>query len=148
MLKRIFILLFIFIFAMLPNFAARVTPERSVHSDGTALRMYEITAASTQVITATGGTTSWWDIGDMTIIAIQVNASAVGGTTPSFTFSVQTTMDETNFASIGSMTAITANGNYIKTDFTVKPMRFIKVTWVVSGTTPTGTFSIWVVAKT
>lgn len=74
-------------------------------------------------------------------IGVQVNVTAVSGTTPSLTVELQWSNDGVNFASVqGSadiFTAVTAAGNVNK-QFIVKG-RYAQLKYTVSGTTPSFT---------
>lgn len=93
--------------------------------------------------TATGQTTGVEIPLQSLRLAVMVNVTAVSGTTPSNTFSVQWSNDNINWAvadTADSFTAITATGNVVK-DFTVKA-KYFRVVYTISGTTPSFTFSV------
>lgn len=80
-------------------------------------------------------------------LSVILNFTAVTGTTPSLTASVEWSNDGTNFVAAStpdSFTAITAAGSALK-QFTVKGAYF-RVVYTVTGTTPsfTGTASAFV----
>lgn len=81
--------------------------------------------------------------GGMTL-AVLVDVTAVSGTTPSMTVSVEWSQDGgTTFAQADpadTMTAITATGTKAK-NFVVKGSTF-RVVWTITGTTPSFTFSV------
>lgn len=96
------------------------------------------TVINAQVITATGqsGTLG----ADGSNLDLAVNVSAVSGTTPSLTVSLQWSMDGVNWdtpSPADAFTAITAVGNVVER-FAVKAPSY-RITWVVSGTTPSFT---------
>jgi hypothetical protein len=79
-------------------------------------------------------------------VAVTVNATAVTGTTPSATFEVQWSHDGVNWASADgtadSFSAITGVKSLAK-QVTVKGT-LMRLSWVVSGTTPSFTTSAYV----
>lgn len=75
-------------------------------------------------------------------LAVMVNVTAVSGTTPNCTFTVEWSNDGTSWAqadSADTFTAITATGNKVKT-FAVKGV-MARLVWTITGTTPSFTFS-------
>lgn len=75
-------------------------------------------------------------------LSVLLRATAVSGTTPSLTVEVQWSHDGTNFASAATpdtFTAITATGSVAKS-FQVKG-RFARLSYVISGTTPSFTLT-------
>src|SRR5690242_21111593 len=82
-------------------------------------------------------------------VAVSVLVSAVSGTTPSCTFSVEWSNDEgatwAQAETPDAFTALTATGNKVK-DFTVKG-RLMRLVWTISGTTPSFTFSSTAVTR-
>lgn len=100
---------------------------------------------TTRTVTSTGnGTVTGLGNVQDSQITLLFSATAVSGTTPSLTLSVEWSPDggvtwfpaETPDA----FTAITAVGNRCKT-FTVKSPQF-RLAWLVSGTTPSFTFTV------
>lgn len=74
-------------------------------------------------------------------LAVKLEVSAVSGTTPNLTPTVEWSSDGTNFAKgdpADAMTALTATGNVVK-DFAVKA-EFFRLVWTITGTTPSFTF--------
>lgn len=79
-------------------------------------------------------------------VAIAINVSAIGGTTPNMTFSVQWSNDGTNWYTADpadTFTAITATGKVVKT-FASKGA-LARLNEVFTGTTPTITYNaeVW-----
>jgi hypothetical protein len=76
-------------------------------------------------------------------LAVMVNVTAVSGTSPSCTFSVEWSNDGGATWAVGdaadAFTAITATGNKVKS-FAVKGL-MARLVWTISGTTPSFTFS-------
>lgn len=71
-------------------------------------------------------------------------ASAPTGTTPTLTFSVQESVDGSNYATVASTSAISAAGSYrlmFSTGTTTGPIitPYVRVAWTVGGTTPSFT---------
>ena len=98
------------------------------------------TSGSSSVIT-NDGRTEW-------VLDVRI-ANAPTGTTPSITFAVTVSNDGINFIQAGAaLTALTAAGSQ-RTEYTISSTQgpieedFIKVTWNVTGTTPsfTGVFA-------
>lgn len=75
-------------------------------------------------------------------VAVAVSLTAVGGTTPNLTLSVQWSNDGTTWYTsdpADTFTALTAAGNVVKT-FASKG-RFLRLNEVLTGTTPTATYT-------
>jgi len=75
-------------------------------------------------------------------LSVLLDVTAVSGTTPSMTVTVEWSSDGTNFATADpqdSMTAVTATGRKVKT-FDVRAEHF-RLAWAITGTTPSFTFS-------
>lgn len=98
------------------------------------------TLVNNQTITATGNSAGQY-VGDLPgpNLQLQVNVSAIGGTTPSYTFTPQWSWDNVNFGPVDgggdAFAAITANGTTVKS----VPLRapYVRLAYTVSGTTPT-----------
>lgn len=76
-------------------------------------------------------------------IALVVNVTAVSGTTPSMTLTVQWSSDGTAWSDTETpegFVAITATKNVVK-EFTAKAA-FYRLVWTISGTTPSFTFNV------
>ena len=97
--------------------------------------------ASGTVATANGSSAAF-KLGTTTeYVSILVAVSAVSGTTPSCTFTVEWSNDGVNFAqgdTADTFTAITAIGNKVK-DFAIKGV-YCRLVWTITGTTPSFTF--------
>jgi hypothetical protein len=73
-------------------------------------------------------------------VSVLVSTSAVSGTTPSVTFTVEWSNDGTTFAqgdTADTFTAITTAVNHVK-DFAIKG-RYMRLVWTITGTTPSFT---------
>lgn len=101
------------------------------------------TAVIPSPITATGST-GWIETGDVQTIRAKIVISAIGGTTPSYTFKFETSSDAavTDAARIvgAAGAAITANGTQFLT--VAGCDRFVRLTWTVTGTTPTAVAAV------
>lgn len=76
-------------------------------------------------------------------VAVTVNVTAVSGTAPSLTLSLEWSADGTNFGPadpVDAFSPLTAVGVVSKA-FDVKA-RFFRVAWAVAGTTPSFTFRV------
>lgn len=75
---------------------------------------------------------------------IEIEVTAVSGTTPSMTLAVQWSVDGVNFAPVDStpdqFAAITTTGNELKQVVVKGP--FMQLVWTITGTTPSFTFSV------
>lgn len=80
-------------------------------------------------------------------LVVQVDASAVSGTSPSLTVLVEDTVDGTNYNTVQAFTAITAVGRQVQR-ITVPFTDTLRVSWTITGTTPSFTFSVKCVAGT
>lgn len=95
--------------------------------------------------TTTGQSTAC-DTGLLDSIAVFIEATAVSGTSPSMTVSVEWSFDGTSWFTadpVDTMTAITAAGKKVKR-FDVKGTLF-RLNYAITGTTPSFTFSATVV---
>lgn len=105
-------------------------------------RGVELDLAGSAARTVTGaGATAIANTGDAEALRVQLNVTAVTGTTPSLTVLVEDSLDGTNWNTIGSFTAKTAVGREvinITTPFADK----VRVSWTISGTTPSFTFVV------
>lgn len=74
-------------------------------------------------------------------VTVHINVTAVGGTTPSVTFQIQESLDGgTTWALLAASSPVTATG--------MVPLRYIgphgqhiRLAWLITGTTPSFTFS-------
>lgn len=81
---------------------------------------------------------------DQNVLNVTANVTAVSGTTPSMTLSMQWSDDSGttwfNADPADAFTAITATGQVVK-QFTIKAPAF-RVKWTITGTTPSFTFAL------
>src|SRR4051794_26821017 len=103
----------------------------------------DVTVLASGAVTATGQSTGV-DVGGAPTLRAQVQVSAATGTSPSLTVTIQTSHDNgatdawrTAGAAYG---ALTAAGNSPYQCFVVD--RYVRVSYVVSGTTPNITFAV------
>ncbi len=104
----------------------------------------EVVAPATR--TANGETGVLDGYGQAASLRVYVNVTAVSGTGPNLVVHVDDTPNGTDFVSVGNSGNITAGGTYafnITTPFTDR----IKVRWVLTGTSPSFTFSVRLVAQ-
>lgn len=100
-------------------------------------------AGASFTTTATGAVAgSTYEIGDQSTLRLTLAASAVSGTTPSVTITVETSADgSTGWTSVGAFAAQTAVGSQRKI-FTGLD-RFVRLNaTAVSGTTPSVTYTV------
>jgi hypothetical protein len=110
----------------------------------------EFVLATATVATATGNGSSVdrrpYDLqfGDPGVRVV-INTTAATGTTPSMTPSLQGIMGDGTVVTIASGTAITAAG---VTTFTADRIpALIRLSWVITGTTPSFTFTAWAIQQ-
>lgn len=93
--------------------------------------------------TATGNSGAM-QLGDQSVLDLEVNVTAVSGTSPSMTLSVQWSNDGTNFGAPDgtpdAFAAITAAGT-VEKQITVKGL-YCQIVWTITGTSPSFTFSV------
>lgn len=91
--------------------------------------------------TATGNSGIITGYGAARTLRVQLNVTAASGTTPSLTVLVEDTLDGTTFNTIGSFTAKTAVAREVIT-ITTPFSDQVRVSWTISGTTPSFTFAV------
>lgn len=93
--------------------------------------------------TATGSSSAVGNTSPDEVLNVLANVTAVSGTSPSLTLSVEWSMDGTTFAQgdpADALTAITAAG--VKAKQFPRKAPFYRVVWTISGTTPSFTFDV------
>ena len=111
--------------------------------NGRWARTRDVTLVSGAVTTATGAVAnSSYELGDQNTLRLTLNATAVSGTTPSVTVTVETSADgSTNWQTVASFAAVTAVSSQRKV-FTGLD-RFVRLNaTAVSGTTPSVTYTV------
>jgi hypothetical protein len=103
-----------------------------------------VTVVASAARTATGNSDliKSEDLGET--VALLADVTAVSGTTPSMTLSVEWSNDGTNWATpetADAFAAITAAAKKVKTF--ERKAAFNRVVWTITGTTPSFTFSVW-----
>lgn len=109
-------------------------------SDLSSLGLTETLVASA-ARTATGASTLSDGWGAASKIRAQLNVTAASGTTPSLTVLVEDTLDGTTWNTIGSFAAKTTTGREV-ISITAPFSDRLRVSWTVSGTTPSFTFDV------
>lgn len=95
----------------------------------------------------TGGTAvSGESYGNIEDVRAQLEVTAASGTTPNLTAFVETTVDGTNWDVVGTFAAKTAAGREVIT-ITNLVGNNLRVRWVITGTTPSFTFSVKIVGE-
>lgn len=97
--------------------------------------------------TVTGTSAALTGYGALQDLVVQVDVTAASGTSPSLTVTVEDTVDGTNYNAVQAFAAITAVGRAVQR-ITVPFTDTLRVSWVISGTTPSLTFSVKVSAGT
>lgn len=111
--------------------------------NGRYARTRSVTVVTAAVTTATGAVAnSVQELGDQNTARLTLNATAVSGTTPSVTVTVETSADgSTGWTSVGAFAAVTAVSSQRKV-FTGLD-RFIRLNaTAVTGTTPSVTYTV------
>lgn len=105
-------------------------------------RTRDVTMVTAAVVTATGAVpNSSYELGDQGTLRLNAVATAVGGTTPSITLTLETSPDNATWTTVAAFAAVTANGT-VRKIFTGLD-RFVRLNaTAVTGTTPTGTFTV------
>lgn len=97
-------------------------------------------AFSQAAVVATGNDAAFVDVGYATVARLNLVVAAIGGTTPSYTVSLDTSPDGTTWTSTGNFGAVTANGTTHKVFSGLD--RYLRLSWTVTGTTPTATLTV------
>jgi hypothetical protein len=98
-------------------------------------------------LTASGATSAFGISNDNARVTAFVAVSAVSGTTPSATFTLQDSPDGTNWFDLDVSSAVTAAGNLSLAIPVQKDAPFVRVSYAITGTTPSFTTSVWVEAR-
>lgn len=78
--------------------------------------------------------------GHFVVIRLNLVVTAVTGTTPSMTVIIETSMDATNWNQVGTFPAVTTTGTTRRSVGGLD--RFVRVSWTITGTTPSFTFAV------
>ena len=98
--------------------------------------------------TASGNQATPLDVSQMRELAVFLVVEAASGTTPSLTVTVQDSPDGNHWADAYSFPAVTSAPAVLRAgwqDFKLSVGRFLRVSWQVSGSSPSFTFSAHVV---
>ncbi len=80
-------------------------------------------------------------VGASNTVRAQLNVTAATGTTPSMTVTIETSADgSTGWTSVGAFSAVTTATTARKVASALD--RFIRVSWAITGTTPSFTFNV------
>jgi hypothetical protein len=88
------------------------------------------------------GNTSDIDVSPFSVLEIEIKVTAVSGTSPTLSVYIEGKFENTgDYKTLASQTGITATGTWF---FTIDPnaFRYIRVRWVVGGTSPSFTFRV------
>lgn len=108
-------------------------------SDLTHVPSVDVTLAPSAARTA-DGSGSAFEVGPHTTARLALVCSARSGTTPTLDVTVETSFDGSTWRSQGTFAQINATGTTRKSFGGLD--RYVRVTWVVGGTTPSFTFSV------
>lgn len=107
----------------------------------------------TTTLTATGTGAAFRGFERASLLKYQVTCSSVTGTTPSFVFTLQDSLDGTVWNTLGTATAITAAGSQTITYAEVRAASAqaftgtLRTAWTVTGTTPSASCRALVYAE-
>lgn len=111
-----------------------------VESDGTYVNTEAFPPVVSAARTATGSSaaveTGQWDV----LRGLLLDVTAVSGTTPTLTVTVETSADSSTWYTVASFVQRTAAGTERKSFPGLD--RWARLTWTVGGTTPSFTFAI------
>lgn len=97
-----------------------------------------ITLASSAARTASGAGTAV-DLGAATAASIEALVTAVSGTSPTLDLTLQTSSDQTTWATLATLPRFTGAGRAAL--LASGALRYVRLVWTVGGTTPSFTFS-------
>lgn len=99
--------------------------------------------------TTSGSAESGEDWGEIDRIRAQIDVTAASGTTPNLTAFIESTLDGTNWDALpgGTFAAKTAVGREVINLTAPVVARRLRVRWVITGTTPSFTFSVRVMGE-
>lgn len=99
------------------------------------------TLVASTTLTASGNSSGRADFGSVDALRVQLDVTAVSGTSPSLTVFIEDTLDGTNWNTIGTFAAKTAVGREV-INITTPFSNRIRARWTISGTSPSFTFSV------
>lgn len=103
---------------------------------------FVLLASAARTVTDNSGATGF-DTAGNSALALELNVTAVSGTTPSVTLSLEWSNDNAAWAPadpVDTFTATTTVSRKVK-NFSVKG-RYVRTVWTISGTTPSLTFVV------
>lgn len=109
-------------------------------------RYVERAAVASGARTTDGDSGVLADYGGADTLRVQLDVTAASGTSPSLAVVVEDTLDGTNWNMLGSFAAKTAAGREV-INVTTPFAKRLRVRWTVTGTTPSFTFSVILVAQ-
>ncbi len=107
-------------------------------SDGVFVDSRDVTLHPSAARTATGNGSVVEETGERRTLSLSLVVTAASGTSPTLDVTVQTSADGSTWYSAGSFAQLTATGSERKT-FALD--RYVRLRWVIGGTTPSFTFS-------
>lgn len=107
---------------------------------------FEETLVPSLARTATGNSGAIYGFGPASTLRVQLDVTAVSGTSPSMTALVEDTLDGTNWNAVGTFAAKTAAGREV-INITTPFSDVIRISWTVTGTSPSFTFAVAAVAQ-
>jgi hypothetical protein len=96
--------------------------------------------------TTTGASTFSDGWGNARTLRAQLNVTAASGTTPNLVVLVEDTLDGTTWNTVGTFAAKTATGREV-INVTAPFSDRLRVSWTISGTTPSFTFDVIVYSE-
>lgn len=88
------------------------------------------------------------DFGEVQALVVYFRVTAVSGTTPQIVFSLADGVDGTNYTTLATGSNITATGFYVlRVPVTTPFGNRLRISWVITGTTPSFTFEVTVVSQ-
>lgn len=98
-----------------------------------------LVASAARTTTGASALSEGW--GNASKIRAQLNVSAASGTTPSLTVLIEDTLDGTTWNTVGTFAAKTTAGREV-ISITSPFSDRIRVSWTITGTTPSFTFDV------
>lgn len=116
-------------------------PLRSVFNSGVSDGVVASAARTTS-----GASAALAGYGGARLLRAQLDVTAASGTTPSLAVLIEDTLDGTNFYTVGTFAAKTAVGREV-INVTTPFTDTLRVSWTITGTTPSFTFSVSVYSE-
>lgn len=106
----------------------------------------EDTLVASGARTASGDTGPLPDYGRSNTLRLQLNVTAVAGTSPTLDVLVEDTLDGTNWNTVGTFAQKTAVGREV-VNVTAPFAKRLRVSWSITGTGPSFTFEVICVSR-